>query len=165
MDEKVELIKNPRGLKLRILVGAIAVVAIGLIVSCFFWFFVDMKAGTERFFVILTWLGLIGFWLFSSVTQWYSWQRSRYTLGEDALIVSKGKVVGGSKHYYRYDSILDVKVEMNKLGMNGDFGDVWVNIPKLHRRIVLHDIDQPDKQVKRLKRVIAGSGETKALVY
>lgn len=159
-----ELRTNIMGLNVVIAKTGIAVLLICVFVTVIFRTVLGLGLNIERYILWALWVLLPGMWLIGSMIARDKWRKTSYKLTDDALVVSRGNMMGGgNRQMYRYDAIIAVDVKQDIWGSRYGYGDVYLEIPRLGRHVVLRAIAEPNEQTKALKSNVARQSQARPL--
>lgn len=159
-----ELRTNDMGLRVRIATAGVAVLGICLFMTIVFRDVLGLGTNIERYVLLALWVLLPAMWLIGSAMARSKWGKTTYKLTDDSLVVIQGNGFGGkSRQLYRYDSIISVDIEQDAWGTRHGYGDIYLQIPRLDKQIVLRGVMEPEKQTKALKARIAHRGQAQPL--
>lgn len=159
-----ELRTNDMSLRVGIATTGLAVLGICLLLTVIFRAVLGLGTNIERYVLLALWILLPGMWILGSVMARRRWGKTSYKLTNDALVVIQTSTFGGkSRQLYRYDSIIAVDVEQDAWGSRHGYGDIYLEIPRLHKRVVLKAVMEPEKQTRELKARIAHRGRAQPL--
>lgn len=159
-----ELRTSDIGLRVRVATTGVAVLGICLFMTVVFRGVLGLGTNFERYVLLALWILLPAMWLLGSIMAQNKWRKTTYKLTNDALVITQGSTFGGkSRQLYRYDSIIAVDVEQDAWGSRNGYGDIYLDIPRLGRRVVLRGVMEPEKQTKALKARIAHRGQAQPL--
>lgn len=103
-----------------------------------------------NFFVVLIRLLVTIGTLFAMLTVWVSFNRSKYTLTDEAIVVSRKGII---KHNttYRFTNVNSISVKQGIMGSHYGYGDVKINMDRLESNVevVLRNVVDPEA-VKRM---------------
>lgn len=154
MESKIELLRNPEALKLRITLFTITFIVLAIISI---WILtIPFRLGDNRFLagtiaiMILAVLGL----MLSIATIKKKWSSVRYYITDSAIIVSYGNS-SYTENVYRFDSILSATISQSPKAKKVGYGDIILRGPHLEKEIVLQDINQPAMLVENIHQKLA----------
>lgn len=135
-----------------------------VLITIVFRAFLGLGLNVERYLLWSMWVLLPGMWVIGSMIIRDKWRKTTYQLTNDALVIHKGSLGGGSnQQMYRYDAIIAVNVKQDFWGSKYGYGDVYLEIPRLGQHIQLRGICEPDKQAQALKANVARQGNARPL--
>lgn len=146
-----------------IAIGSLLVALFGaLVIGAMF----TIASGGHGFSRILTFLIIMGFAGLAAMIYHIKWHAVEYILRPEGIIVGRSVGVFGKKQkVYLYESIITASVNQNYFGNRYGYGDIHVTIPKLEKKLILKDVEIPDKQIEDLyARIKAKAGAHNVLV-
>lgn len=125
-----------------------------------------IASGGHGFSRILTFLLIMGFAGLAAMIYHIKWHAVIYILRPEGIIVGNSVGAFGKKQkVYLYESIISASVNQNYFGNKYGYGDIHVTIPKLEKKLILKDVEIPDKQLEYLyARIKAKAGAHNVLV-
>jgi uncharacterized membrane protein YdbT with pleckstrin-like domain len=162
--KEMQLRTNPVALNVGIAKAGLWVLVTCALITVLFRTVIGIGSNVESYLLWALWVLLPGMWVIGSMIARDKWRKSSYSLTKDAVVVTKGNMVGGkSRQMYRYDAIIAVDVEQDLWGSRFGFGDVHLEIPRLGRRVILRAVNNPHEQTKQLKARVTQQSATQPL--
>lgn len=135
--------------------SVVAALAAGWIVGKFVHFSIGAYGGSRflTFLIIITIAGA------ATLIRYIKWQSVHYLLSPEGIVVTDSVgMLGKKQKIYLYESIITASVNQNFFGRKYGYGDIHLTIPKLEKKLMLKDLDQPasaltDLQARIHKRV------------
>lgn len=144
--------------------AGVSVLLICILVTVIFRSVLGLGLNIERYLLWALWVLLPGMWVIGSMLARDKWRKTSYKLTDDALVISRGGMMGGgNRQMYRYDAIIAIDVKQDMWGSRFGYGDVYVEIPRLGRHIVLRAVTEPNQQTKALKANVAQQSKSQPL--
>lgn len=164
MSQKEQYLEiDQSAIKKQIVISGVFLLLICIVTTVLFRSLFNYTNRIEQITLLVLWVSMTLIWGLGSILIWYKWQKNKYILTDDSLIVIKSDLTGSTESYYRYDSFLSIEVKQGIL--NKKTGTIIINIPKMDQPLILENINNPNKEAERLKRRISKtSKDTKSLI-
>lgn len=148
----IELSTNDNAVKVMIVKAGLVVLCTCILITLLFKTVLGLGLNVERYVLWSLWIILPGAWVLGSMIADDKSRKTAYVLADDALIIrSRGLFGPRSQRMYRYDVIAAVEVKQNSWGNRYNYGDIYLDVPRLHCTVILRAVSHPEEQALQIK--------------
>ncbi len=158
MGTLVSIKKSTSGLWVQSILLGFTAVAFGFVGIILIDYLLSTTGFRGTYLKALLLLGLAIAWVLAILALWLRRGASSYTITPDSLLIqSRQGLLGTVQSEYRFDSISSLHLYQGYFGRKFGYGDIHVGTSKDPHKIILKDIDQPERQLKVLKQCLVAN--------
>lgn len=158
MSTLVPIKKSTTGLWVQTIMLGFVAVAFGFVGIILINYLLSTTGFRGTYLKALLLLGLAVAWVLAILALWLRRGVSSYTITPDSLLIqSRHGVFGTTQSEYRFDAISSLHLHQGYFGRKFGYGDIHIGTAKDPHKIILKDIDQPERQLKVLKQCLVAN--------